>query len=188
MKKQLFLILGLMLAAFVCRAQTMVFTNLGWYSMDSVIAGAVTNTDTDGGDTNDSFIIALGSPSPPAIAEAITPDIQALADGLQDDPVQIFNYVHDHIRFVLYFGSKKGANLTLLEKSGNDFDQCALLVALLRAAGHNDASYQFGWVLMPYDNPDGSHRDLRHWLGITLTNNNWSATSGYLDNLFKTQR
>ena len=188
MKKQLFLILGLMLAAFVCRAQTMVFTNLGWYSMDSVIAGAVTNTDKDGGDTNDSFIIALGSPSPPAIAEAITPDIQALADGLQDDPVQIFNYVHDHIRFVLYFGSKKGANLTLLEKSGNDFDQCALLVALLRAAGHNDASYQFGWVLMPYDNPDGSHRDLRHWLGITLTNNNWSATSGYLDNLFKTQR
>ena len=65
----------------------------------------------------------------------ITPEIQALADGLQDNPVRIFNCVHDHIRFEFYFGSKNGAQLTLLEKSGNDLDQCALLMALLRAAG-----------------------------------------------------
>ncbi len=39
---------------------------------------------------------------------------------------------------MLYFGSKKGAQLTLLEKSGNDFDQAALLVALLRAQGYTD--------------------------------------------------
>src|SRR2546428_10189399 len=81
----------------------------------------------------------------PAVAEAITPEIQALARGLENDPLRIFNYVHDHIRYVLYFGSKKGAQLTLLEKSGNDFDQCALLVALLRAAGYTNAGYQFGW-------------------------------------------
>ena len=43
-----------------------------------------------------------GVPAVP-VAEAITPQIQALADGLQDDPVQIFDYVHDHIKFVLYF-------------------------------------------------------------------------------------
>ena len=71
---------------------------------------------------DDSARSAHGIPATP-VAEAITPQIQALADGLQDDPVQIFNYVHDHIKFVLYFGSKKGAELTLLEKSGNDFDQ-----------------------------------------------------------------
>ena len=71
-----------------------------------------------------------------SIAETITPEIQALARGLENDPVRMFNYVHDHIRHVFYFGSKKGAELTLLEKSGNDFDQCALLVALLRAGGY----------------------------------------------------
>src|SRR5262249_54541413 len=102
----------------------------------------------------------------------------------ENDPLRIFNYVHDHIRYVLYFGSKKGAQLTLLEKSGNDFDQCALLVALLRAAGYTNAGYQFGWTCVPYDNPDGSHRDLRHWFGLTLLNTNWSATKYYLDNLF----
>jgi RHS repeat-associated protein len=129
-----------------------------------------------------------GVPNQP-IAEVITPEIQALADGLQNDPLRIYNYVHDHIRYVLYFGSKKGAILTLLEKSGNDFDQCALLVALLRAAGFTNTQgsnrgvgYQFGWEGLPYQT--GNHADLRHWLGLTLTNNNWVATSNYLIDLF----
>ena len=119
------------------------------------------------------------------IAETNTPEIQALADGLQDNPVRIFNYVHDHVRYVLYFGSKKGAELTLLEKSGNDFDQCALLVAMLRAAGYTNAAYQFGWQLLPYDNADGSHRDLHHWLQLNITNSltAWTNTANYLDNL-----
>src|SRR5207248_3207584 len=85
------------------------------------------------------------------IAEAITPEIQALARGLENDPVRIFYYVNNYIDYVLYFGSKKGAQLTLLEKSGNDFDQSALLVALLRAAGCSNVGYQFGWVGIPYD-------------------------------------
>ncbi len=46
---------------------------------------------------------------PNAIAEAVTPEIQALANGLENNPVRIFDYVHDHIRHVLYFGSKKGS-------------------------------------------------------------------------------
>src|SRR6267154_2172463 len=90
-----------------------------------------------------------------SIAEVATPEIQALARGLENDPVRIYNYVHDHIRHVLYFGSKKGAQLTLLEKSGNDFDQSALLVALLRAAGYTNVNYQFGWQYLPYDDFSG---------------------------------
>src|SRR5207244_4453586 len=113
-----------------------------------------------------------------------TPEIQALARGLENDPVRIYNYVHDHIRHVLYFGSKKGAQLTLLEKSGNDFDQCALLVALLRAAGYTNVGYQFGWNGIPYTNTDGSHRDLQHWLGLTLPNTNGNYTAAYLDIIF----
>jgi RHS repeat-associated protein len=127
---------------------------------------------------------ALDSQPTASIAEAITPEIQALAHGLGNDPVRIYNYVHDHIRFVLYFGSKKGAQLTLLERSGNDFDQSALLVALLRAAGYTNAAYQFGWMRLPYENPDQSRRDLRHWLRLSLVNSNWAYTSNYLVDLF----
>jgi len=128
------------------------------------------------------FGALLTQQSPTNIAEAITPDIQALANGLQDNPVKIYNYVHDHIRYVVYFGSKKGAELTLLEKSGNDFDQSALLVAMLRAAGYN-ASYQFGWMGIPYDATNGTHNDVHHWFQLNLTNSNWNYTSNYLYNL-----
>lgn len=113
----------------------------------------------------------------PEIAEAITPEIQALARGLENDPERIFNYVRDQIRYVHYFGSKKGAQLTLLERSGNDFDQCSLLVALLRAAGHT-ASYRFGTVYMPYEINSGIyyHQDFKHWQGLTKPNTNWTET------------
>ena len=132
------------------------------------------------------------TPSQPAtaIAEVVTPQIQALADGLQNDPVRIFNYVHDHIKFVLYFGSKKGAQLTLLEKSGNDFDQAALLYALLWAAGCTNAfpadhsmAYRFAWVQVPYDDPNHQDYDLRHWWRLTFDNTNWTNTCNYLYNL-----
>ena len=118
-----------------------------------------------------------GGPLPPSsfpsIAEAVTPEIQTLARGLENDPKRIFDFVHDHIRHVLYFGSKKGAHLTLLERSGNDFDQCALLVALLRTAGFSP-TYHFGLLKMPYESSD--HNDIRHWFGLSLTNTDYSTT------------
>src|ERR1041384_7646071 len=67
-------------------------------------------------------------------------DMLALARNLENDPKRIYDFVHNTIRYTHYFGSKKGALLTLLEGSGNDFDQCALLVALLRAAAANNPS------------------------------------------------
>ena len=179
-----FLICGLLTMAGVCRAQDFVTTNTGWFPI-GYYDYETNEPDDDGGTIKIQLnYLAQTAPTPPIIAEVVTPEVQALADGLQDNPVKIFNYVHDHIRYSLYFGSKKGANLTLLEKSGNDFDQCALLVALLRAAGYSDAGYQFGWMPIPFDNPDGSHRDIHHWFGLNFTNNNWSATSAYLNNLF----
>jgi transglutaminase-like putative cysteine protease len=157
--------------AAVCHGQDIIVTNAGWLTMDMVPGLGLTNTV---GDTNQDLdvqenIQPMTPPTPPVIAEFITPEIQALADGMQDNPLTIYNYVHDHIRYVAYFGSKKGAQLTLLEKSGNDFDQCALLVALLRAASYTNAGYQFGWMLLPYDNPDGSDRDIHHWLALSVT-------------------
>ena len=108
-----------------------------------------------------------------AIAEAITPDISALARNLESDPTRIYNYVHDHIRYVHYFGSHKGAETTLLERSGNDFDQCALLVALLRSAGFSP-SYQFGMVSIPYS--AANQQDYQHWVGAMMPNTNWNTT------------
>jgi RHS repeat-associated protein len=168
-------------------------TNSGWFDVSSFVRTPPT-TPPDGqakyaaaaakAFSGESFEL-LGSihePSAP-IAEAITSDIQELARGLENDPLRIYHFVYNNIRYVHYFGSKKGAQLTLMERSGNDFDQCALLVALLRAAGHTDVSYQFAWTWFPYDIPDGSGRDLHHWLRLNLDNTNWQVTSNYLVDL-----
>jgi len=174
-----------MTAAVAC-AQTL--TEPGWFSANGQLSRAPApsgatkqSTQPTGGEQ------PLGplSGSTPGIAEAVTPEIQALARGLENDPLRIFNYVHDHIRHVLYFGSKKGAQLTLLERSGNDFDQSALLVALLQAAGYTNTGYQFGLLQMPYDSAD--HNDLHHWLGLTLVNTNWSNTTEYFSWLLGTR-
>lgn len=184
MKKFQILLLGLLaVAQVVARAQ---ITEPGWYAAteDNVAAELPTNA-TPQSQALVANVSPLGTPSGSmAIAETVTPEIQALADGLQHDPAQIFYYVHDHIRHDLYFGAKKGATLTLLEKSGNDFDQCALMVALLRASGYSDAGYKFGWTLIPFDDPYGYDRDLHHWLRLTLNNTNWTTTLNYLGGLF----
>src|ERR1022692_412251 len=66
---------------------------------------------------------------------AITPEITALANQLENDPVQIYSYVRNRILFDPYFGSRKGSLLTFWEEAGNDFDIASLLIALLRASG-----------------------------------------------------
>lgn len=90
----------------------------------------------------------------PGYAEAITPQIQNLAESLGSDPQRIFSHVYETIAYEHYFGSRKGATLTLLEAGGNDWDQASLLVALLRAAGHR-ADYKWSYKRVPYapDNP-----------------------------------
>ena len=171
-----FFLLGWLAISLVGRAQD---TEPGWFNAE-IFTAPSSNAPPGftGGDPN-SIPSGLS-----AIAESGSPEIDALARGLEYDPLRIFNYVHDHIRHVLYFGAKKGAQLTLLERSGNDFDQSALLVALLRAAGFAPA-YQFGVVKMPLDSPD--HRDLRHWLQLSLTDTNWSATVNYFSFLLGTR-
>jgi len=179
MKSLRFLVFGLLATLAVCQAQ---ITDPGWYrSSNQAIAQARSSF----ANQSQFQALALSQPQPSVpVAEVITPQIQALANGLQNNPQRIFDYVHDHIKFVLYFGSKKGAQLTLLEKSGNDFDQCALLVALLSAAGYsNNVAYQFGWQWIPYDDPYGYNYDLHHWWQLTLNNTNWTNTYTYLTDL-----
>ena len=190
------LVLGLLVTVVDCSAQQ--FDDSGWFRSDQMNNSSLPPDPNAGAQPRANIALQnfaanyVGVPDQP-IAEEITPEIQALADGLQSDPLQIFNFVHDHIRYVHYFGAKKGAQLTLLEKSGNDFDQCALLVALLRAAGNTNSQgldkgvgYQFGWELLPYDSPD--HKDMHHWLCLNYTNTVWTNTVRYLNSLFFAQR
>jgi hypothetical protein len=185
MKTLRFSILVLLATTVLSHAQ---ITQPGWFNVQSLTRPPITvmDTNTEAQVIANGLFTPLGEPNVPStpIAEVVTPEIQALANGLQNNPLRMFNYVHDHIREVFYFGSKKGAQLTLLEKSGNDFDQCSLLMAMLQASGYTNAQYQFGWMLMPYDDTtDGNDNDLHHWLQLTLSDTNWLNTSNYLGDL-----
>ncbi|MFA7345640.1 MAG: RHS repeat-associated core domain-containing protein [Terrimicrobiaceae bacterium] len=105
----------------------------------------------------------VSGPSP----TAITTELQAVAAGLNNDPLAIFNYVRNKIRYQPYSGSCKGAHTTYLDGAGNDFDQASLLIALLNAAGYTDASYVYGSIIVPEDDPYYNNNDLSHWFGCT---------------------
>lgn len=77
-----------------------------------------------------------------------TDSIKDLALQLNYDPVKIFEYVRNNINFEPYYGSRKGAQETLLEKGGNDFDQASLLISLFRASGY-PARYIYGTIEVP---------------------------------------
>jgi len=93
---------------------------------------------SDGGSSVEAFSVPSTTMS---VAAATDPEIVSLAASLGNDPLKIFNYVRNRISYVPYYGLKKGAVVTLVEGSGNDFDQCALLKALLNAAGQTNVSY-----------------------------------------------
>ena len=77
---------------------------------------------------------------------AATPaEISSLARGLKSDVDLIYTYVHDTIQYEIGYGAKKGALGTLLDGSGNAFDQASLMVALLRQAGYT-AGYVHGTI------------------------------------------
>jgi hypothetical protein len=65
----------------------------------------------------------------------ISREISTLAQTLNWNPVSIYEYVKNNIETEWYWGCMKGAEDTLKQKSGNDCDQAALLIALLRASG-----------------------------------------------------
>jgi hypothetical protein len=105
---------------------------------------------------------ALTASAAPADLQAtedaqLTASVRDLATSLGNDPVRIFNWVHDNIAFLPTYGSVQGSELTLVSKQGNAFDTASLLVALLRAAGV-PARYVEGTIDVPVDR-------VLNWLG-----------------------
>lgn len=87
----------------------------------------------------------------------ITPAIQAQAAALHNDPVQIYNWVHDNIEYIPSYGSIQGSDMTLQTLKGNDFDQASLLIALLRASGI-PSRYVYGTIQVPI-------AQIENWVG-----------------------
>lgn len=107
-------------------------------------------------------LLALANPPTSAdLAETIevqfTPEINAKAQELQNNPVKIYNWVRSNIEYVPTYGSIQGANMCLQTKLCNDFDTASLLIALLRASGIH-ARYTYGTVEVPIDK-------VKNWLG-----------------------
>ena len=111
----------------------------------------------------------------------ITPEIQSLATSLNNDPRLMYEYVLNNIDFVPYLGSMKGATLTYLDRSGNDYDQASLLIALLQAAGYSTATYNSGEINYPIFNGTNNY-DVQHWLGGTTDQS--STTESAIVNIF----
>ena len=71
-----------------------------------------------------------------ANAEVIVNEpIRELAASLDNNPVNIVNYVRNAIAYEPYFGAKKGNLGCLQEKICNDVDSASLTISLFRAAG-----------------------------------------------------
>ena len=91
----------------------------------------------------------------------LTDAIKAKAAELNHDPIAIYTWVHNSIRYIPSFGSIQGADYTLQALQGNAIDTASLLIALLRAADI-PARYSHGTVRIPSDK-------VMNWVGGAQT-------------------
>jgi len=102
--------------------------------------------------------MAMASSEIPDTETTITPEIEAMARALKYNLVDIFEYVRNEIDYVPTYGLYNGATGCLLAGRGNDWDQSALLIALLRASGYT-AEFETAYVYY-------SEEDLQAWLNV----------------------
>jgi hypothetical protein len=93
-------------------------------------------------------------------------EIAELARALQYDPKLIYDYVHNHIDYVPYYGLHKGALLTYLDGSGNDFDQAALMIALLEESAGKNPDVTIETVRFVHGDMTASVDQLANWFGV----------------------
>ncbi|ABQ28136.1 transglutaminase-like domain-containing protein [Geotalea uraniireducens] len=123
-----------------------------------------------------SMVNAVTPPTAADLAETVdvqlTPEIRAKALELGNNPVKIYEWVRNNAEYEPYYGSLKGAQQTLMEKSGNNYDQASLLIALLRAA-NIPAKYVTGTIEIPIER-------VMSWIGVKdpTTAANILATGG----------
>lgn len=89
-----------------------------------------------------------GADLDPTIDVQFTQALIDLAASLGNDPVQIYEYVHNNFFYEPYYGSWRGSHETLLEEAGNDYDLSSLTIALLRTSDI-PARYITGTIRIP---------------------------------------
>jgi RHS repeat-associated protein len=87
--------------------------------------------------------------------------IQELGSSLENNPVRIYNWVRNNIRYTVGYGAMQGAGGVLQSGRGNDLDTASLLIALYRNAGI-PARYVYGTVEVPAAR-------MLSWLGVDNT-------------------
>jgi len=87
----------------------------------------------------------------------LTPELQALAASLGNNPLRIYEWVRNNIQFVPTYGSVQGSHMTYVARRGNAFDISSLLMALLRSAGVS-SRYVTGNIKVPAD-------EVMNWVG-----------------------
>lgn len=97
-------------------------------------------------------------------AHLLTDELRALARSLEYDPEKCYKWVKGNIDYIPYYGVRKGAQRTYLERIGNDFDQSALLVALLHACKEGSGvdyqpKYKYGLQKAPAT-------EVLNWIGF----------------------
>ena len=100
----------------------------------------------------------LGAQSPAGYLPLPSAEIIALADGLDDDPELIYEYVYNNYQFLPTWGLFQSARDTYFSKAGNALDQSTLLQALLRAAGYQ-TEYALGVIEIPLS-------QVKNWVGV----------------------
>ncbi|MGI9279684.1 MAG: transglutaminase domain-containing protein [Endozoicomonas sp.] len=80
----------------------------------------------------------------------INDEIRQLASDLNNNPTEIYAWVHNNIRFIPSYGSIQGGAMTLDTRRGNATDIASLLIGLLRAA-NIPARYAYGSIEVPAD-------------------------------------
>jgi len=110
-----------------------------------------------------------------------TDRIKDLADSLDNNPGKIFDYVLNNINYEPYYGSLKGADETLLEKAGNDYDISSLLIALLRYSGY-PARYVQGEMMIPIEWISGLLGVDDHWMPSYIIGTNHIPGTQYTVN------
>jgi len=88
-----------------------------------------------------------------------TQEIRELAANLSYNPVKMYEYVRNNFDYEIYYGSLKGAQETLWEMAGNDFDLASLLIALYRVSGI-PARYVYGSIEFPIER-------VMNWVGVS---------------------
>lgn len=101
---------------------------------------------------------ALSSGTMLGNGEQVTPLIREIARGL-GSPLAAFNWVLTRVEYAPYYGLIQGAHVTALELRGNDYDQCVLLVSLLKELGVPGAGINYVEGDITY-----THGQIESWL------------------------